>query len=101
LRKNTSFRKKFHYNLSGVTIKAKGSRLNVFEITQVRGRSVADRAGILPGDIIVTINGIPAGALELGMINGYFNSKPGKRVNLIIDRQGQKMKKDFKLKDQI
>src|SRR5687768_11264945 len=47
IKKNSSFKKKFHYNLSGLTIKAKGSRLNVFEVTEVRDRSVADDAGVL------------------------------------------------------
>ena len=100
-KKNSAFKKKFHYNLSGLTIKAKGSRLNVFEVTEVRGRSVADRAGIIPGDIILTINGIPASSLELSLVNGYFNIKPGKKINLIIERGGQRLKKEFRLEDQI
>jgi hypothetical protein len=101
LRKNPSFKKKFHYNLSGVTIKAKGSRLDVFEITQVRARSVADKAGLEDGDIILSINGMPASTMELNVINGYFNLKPGKRIRVVVDRQGQRLKKDFKLEDQI
>jgi hypothetical protein len=100
-KKNPQFKKKFHYNLSGVTVKAKGSRLNVFEITQVRGKSAADRAGVQAGDIILVINGIPASSLELNIINGFFNLKPGKKVNMIIDRNGEKIRKDFRLIDQI
>jgi hypothetical protein len=101
LRKNASFKKKFHYNLSGLTLKARGSNLNVFEITQVRGKSSAARAGIMPGDVIVTINGIPANTLELNVITGYFNLKPGKKINLVLDRQGQRIRKNFRLVDQI
>jgi hypothetical protein len=100
-KKNQSFKKKFHYNLSGITVKAKGSRLNVFEITQVRGRSVADQAGIQAGDVILMINGIPTDMLELNHVNGYFNLKPGKRIRLILERNGERIKREFRLQDQI
>ena len=39
LKKNSGFKKKFYYNLSGLTVKAKGSQLRVFEITEVRKES--------------------------------------------------------------
>jgi hypothetical protein len=101
LKKNPSFRKKFHYNLSGLTIKAKGSRLNVFEITEVRGQSAADVAGVKAGDIILSVNGIPSSTLDLNVVNGFFNYKPGKRVLLSLDRNGEKIRKEFRLEDQI
>lgn len=100
-KKNQSFKKKFHYNLSGITIKAKGSRLNVFEVTEVRSRSAADKAGIKPGDIIRIVNGIPTEMVELNQLNGYFNLKPGKRIRLVIERGGQRIKKEVRLQDQI
>ena len=101
IKKNSSFKKKFHYNLSGLTIKAKGSRLNVFEVTEVRQKSVADRAGVLAGDLIVSINGINTSTLELNTINGFFNNKPGKKINLVVDRKGQPLRLSFELADQI
>lgn len=101
LKKNSSFKKKFHYNLSGLTIKAKGSRLNVFEITEVRRKSVADHAGILAGDLIVSVNGVSAKTLDLNTINGFFNHKPGKKIHLIVDRKGQPVRMSFQLADQI
>jgi membrane-associated protease RseP (regulator of RpoE activity) len=101
LKKNSQFKKPFHYNLSGITVKAKGSRLNVFEVTEVRKKSAGYRAGILEGDIIVTINGIATKVLELNHINGIFNNKPGKKINLVLDRNGQKVKTSMQLKDQI
>lgn len=100
-KKNTSFNKKFHYNLSGLTVKAKGSRLNVFEIIEVRKQSVAEVGGILTGDLIVNINGLNTNGLDLNTINGFFNNKPGKRVQLIVDRQGELHKLEFVLADQI
>jgi hypothetical protein len=101
LKKNGQFKKKFHYNLSGVMVKAKGSRLNVFEVIDVRRRSVAAVAGVQIGDLIKTINGINTQGLDLNTINGFFNSKPGKKVHLVVSRDGQPVKIDFTLADQI
>ena len=101
IKKNASFKKKFHYNLSGLTVKAKGSRLNVFEVTEVREKSVSYQAGVVAGDLIVSINGVQTSGLDLNTINGFFNNKPGKRINMVVDRKGQQLKLNFKLADQI
>lgn len=101
LKKNSMFKKKFHYNLSGIVVKAKGARLNVFEVTDVREKSVADSAGVRTGDIIVSINGIASSNLDLNLINGFFNYKPGKRIHLVIDRKGERIRAEFRLQDQI
>lgn len=101
LKKNGQFKKGFHYNLSGITVKAKGAKLNVYEITEVRRQSAADRAGVKEGDIIVSINGLTSGQMNLNYINGLFNYKPNKKINLIVDRQGKRIKTEFRLTDQI
>lgn len=101
LRKNADFKKKFHYNLSGLTVKAKGSRLNVFEVIEVREQSVADLAGVLEGDLIVGLNGLNTRGLTLNYVNGVFNAKPGKKIHLLVDRNGQILRIDFALTDQI
>ena len=101
LKKNAAFKKKFHYNLSGLTIKAKGSRLNVFEITEVTRKSVSAVAGAEAGDLILNINGVPTTRLDLNTINGFFNHRPGKKINMVVDRKGQQLKLNFELADQI
>jgi C-terminal processing protease CtpA/Prc len=101
IRKNSAFNKRFYYNLSGITIKAKGSSLNTFEITEVREDSAAKLADIKPGDIILSVNGIPVEDLNLNQVVGYFNSKPGKKINLELNRNGQQLRKIFFLEDQI
>lgn len=101
LRKNSSFKKKFHYNLSGLLVKAKGSRLNVFEVMEVRKQSVSYKAGVMEGDIIISINGISASVLDLNLINGFFNYKPGRRIHLVVQRNGVRHRFDFRLEDQI
>lgn len=101
LKKNNAFKKGFHYNLSGLNVKAKGSKLNVFEITEVREQSAAHKAGITEGDLIVSINGVPSSQINLSILNAFFNLRPGKRIHLTIDRKGQRIKRDFRLEDQI
>jgi hypothetical protein len=101
LKKNRDFKKEFHYNLSGLTVKAKGSKLNVFEVTEVRKQSVGDKAGITEGDIIKSINGINTSQINLNVINAFFNMRTGKKLTLILDRKGERLKTDFRLEDQI
>ena len=101
LKKNSSFKKNFYYNLSGITLKAKGSQLTTFEVMEVRDKSPSKVSGILPGDIIITLNGIPAQSLDLNMMNGLLNSKPGKHVRLELNRNGERLKMDIELRDPI
>jgi len=101
LRKNHSFKKKFYYNLSGLTVKATGEKLNKFEISDVREKSPSHNAGLLAGDQIEKINGLPSVDLDLHQINSFFNSAPGKRVSLEVVRKGEKIKKEFRLEDPI
>ncbi len=101
LKKNSSFKKKFYYNLSGITLKAKGSQLNIFEVTEVRERSPSQLSGVLPGDIIVAINGIDAKQLDLNTMTGFLSSKPGRKIRLEILRNGETLRKELELRDQI
>lgn len=101
IKKNSNYKSSFYYNLSGITVKAKGSALNIFEVTEVRDQSASYRGGILPGDEILSVNGIAAKNLDLNSVNGFFNSKPGRRIKLEISRKGEKIKKEILLQDQI
>jgi len=87
--------------ISGITIKAKGSALNIFEVTEVRDQSASQIGGILPGDEILSVNGIAVKNLDLNSVNGFFNSKPGRKVRLEISRKGEKLRKEIHLHDQI
>lgn len=101
IRKNAAFRKNFYYNMSGLTLKAIGAGLKRFEITDVRVNSPAQRAGLVEGDHVLTINGMPTAEMDLNALNAYFNLRPGKRIVLEVDRAGKRLKKDFYLENQI
>lgn len=101
IKKNSNFKNNFYYNLSGITVKAIGSALNIFEVTEVRDKSASQRGGILPGDQILSVNGVAASNLDLNSVNGFFNSKPGRKIRVEISRKGEKLRREFLLQDQI
>lgn len=86
LKKNGDFKRGFYYNLSGLTIRAKGTELNTFEVTDVRKFSTADNAGVLVGDQILSVNGVRASEVNLNQLNGLLNQRPGKKINLNVKR---------------
>ncbi|MDL5048617.1 aspartyl protease family protein [Oscillatoria amoena NRMC-F 0135] len=101
LKPNSEFNKAFYFNLSGINVRAKGSSLNAFEVAEVRPSSVGERAGVLPGDNIVAINNIRVIELKLGQINALFNSKPGRKLKLEVERKGIRRIIEFALESQI
>lgn len=101
LKKNSDFKKPFYLNLSGIELRAKGSRLNVFEVVDVRSLSAAEKAGIKAGDIVVGINGYATQDLQLNQINALLNSSPGKRVRIEVERKKVKQKVEFRLESQL
>jgi hypothetical protein len=101
LKKNTSFKKKFYYNLSGLTLRATGARLKDYEVSDVRENTTAHKAGVERGDKIISVNGIDVSDYELNHVNNFLNSRPGKKIKLGLLRNGEKMKKIFVLASQI
>ncbi len=101
IKKNLAFKKEFNFNMSGLTLKAKGARLRKYEITDVRKDSAADKADIKNGDELLSVDGLPASDQDLNTINGYFNAKPGKKIRIELLRNGEKLKKMIILVSQI
>jgi predicted aspartyl protease len=101
LKKNGQFKKPTYFNLSGMELKAKGANLNIFEVSDVRSLSPSEKVGILEGDIVVSVNGLPAKDLHLNEVNALLNSKPGKKITLVIDRKTVRYTLSFRLENQI
>ncbi len=100
-KKNSAYSRKFHFNMSGITLKAKGARLRRFEVTDIRENSSAQKVGIQPGDELISINGISASDLDLNSINAFFNSKPGRKVRVDLLRGTQRIHTTFALESPI
>lgn len=99
LKKNANLKKEFYFSLSGLTIRARGARLRNYEISDVRENSLAAKADIRKGDRILSVNGLNVDELDLSVINGLLNSKPGKKITLQIQRDGEKSRKEFRLEN--
>jgi hypothetical protein len=101
LKPNHSFRKNSYYNMSGITVKATGSSLREFIVVEVRGQSAAFKMGVKVGDRIFSINNTLTSEMDLSEINGYFNSRPGKKLIMKIIRDTEVIDKEITLINEI
>ena len=98
-RREKGFDDVFDYDRSGLTVLAVGKDLRDFLINSVLDNSPGAEAGIQKGDKIRKIKGIPAFFLTLTDITRILQKKPGKKIKIVLDRRGKKIKKTIVLRD--
>lgn len=91
----------FLYDRSGLNIIASGLNLNYFTVLNILPGSPADEAGIHAGDRILRIGFWPAGMHTLSELQTLLQQKPGKKIKIVIKRDGKVMKKELILRDLI
>jgi len=101
LKPNHTFRKSSYYNMCGITVKATGPSLREFIVVEVRGQSSAFKEGVKVGDKIFSINNTLTSEMDLSEINGYFNSRPGKKIQMKIIRNTEVIDKEIILVNEI
>jgi hypothetical protein len=101
VKKGRKFKKDFTYNLSGITIRAIGSRLDQYEIVEVQPNSAGYDAGFREGDRLVAINNMATVEMPLGRVISLLNSKPKKKLTLIVTRQGEQIKRSMILESRL
>jgi hypothetical protein len=93
--------KPFAMDRSGLIIFAFSNDFNQFLVKDIIEGSPAEEADIRPNDIITRIHGFPAHFYSLDEINSMLQKKAGKRVKLVVKREGVRLKKSLILRDLI
>jgi hypothetical protein len=95
---NKKFKEAFEFDKSGLVVIATDLQLNKFTVHDVLPNSPAAAAGLQKGDVIKKINWMPAAMLSLSDIHQTFKKKEGKKINIVVQRDEQKLKFKFRLK---
>ncbi|MBL7790999.1 MAG: aspartyl protease family protein [Saprospiraceae bacterium] len=101
LQPNKLSKRRFTYDRSGLTIVSSGINLNTFTVLDVVAGSPADHAGIKAGDEIRKINGFPTKVYSLEEITNKMQGRIGKKMTLILRRNGERVKTNFHLRELI
>lgn len=101
LKPSRTFREEYIYDRSGLSIIATGNRFNTFVVQNVLPGSPAAEAGVLRGDEIVHLRGTPIAFFSLEDIQRILQKKPGKKIRMVVKRDGQRYTKTLVLRDLI
>lgn len=101
LKPTKHFQAEFVYDRSGLNIISSGPALGYFSVLNVLPGSPADEAGIFAGDRILRIGWMPASFSSLADFQTALQKKPGKKVKIVIKRDGKVMRKWVVLRDLI
>ena len=128
LKKNSHYKDPFTYNMSGMEIVFNGDILvaqsqsetyNVgqernkielnssykfvlkpsYQISHIRPGSPSDLCGLKEGDNVVKINNKPSHQMSIDYISSMFREKRGKKITIVVDRDGKTLGFQFKLHD--
>ena len=91
--------KPFLMDRSGMVIFAYGVEFDQYVIKDILPNSPALEVGLQAEDIIVKIQGFPSHLYTLDGINHILQKKVGKKIRLVIRRKGEKLRKEFRLRD--
>jgi len=84
----------FETDLSGLALKRQGTE---YIVHQVYEKTAAAKAGIKAGDVLLSINAMPANGLTLPDIKSLLRSAPGTEVALSLLRGGKPVEVKIKL----
>jgi C-terminal processing protease CtpA/Prc len=93
------YEKAFEFDRSGLNIIASGLHLNTFTVQAVMQNSPALEADFRKGDEILRVGATPTALLSLSDILKTFQKSPGKKIKVVIRRDGKKIKKVLVLRD--
>lgn len=68
-----------------------------FKIVELVPGSAAATAGLMVGDVLISVNNKSVDQMKLQEVNTFFRGRAGQKIRLGIDRNGVLMRFDFKL----
>lgn len=95
------WKEKFQFDRSGLSLVAGGPNLRTYTVASLVPDSPAARAGVKLGDRIVAVNNTSVGFLTLSGIIKRLEGKPGKKIKIRYERDGEYTIVEFKLEDLI
>ena len=95
--RNAHFYDPFSYNMTGIELTAPYPGLKYYTVFQVREDSPAEQAGIQVSDEIVSVDNTLAVELTMNEIYKMFQSKEGKKIRIIVNRNGERIPIEFRL----
>lgn len=95
------WKEKFQFDRSGISLIAGGPNLRTYTVASLVEESPAGRAGMKVGDRIVAVNNTSVGFLTLSGIIRRLEGKPGKKIKIRYERDGNYTIVEFKLEDLI
>ena len=103
VKKNRGAKKKFKYDMSGMSVVAKGELFlqPYYEIERIRPETPAARAGVKEKDLLLSLNGYKGESLDLSKIHEILTTKAGKKIRMVVKRGDEKIVFDFRLEASI
>ncbi len=98
LKPNKKYNERFRVDRSGLILIGTGPNFKRILVQKVITGSPADEVGIMPGDLIHRFNHVPSYIFNLNSINYKLGGKIGKKIDLTLIRNGDKVKKKFRLR---
>ncbi|MFN4253519.1 MAG: PDZ domain-containing protein [Saprospiraceae bacterium] len=99
LKPGKNYQREYDYDRSGLNLLASGRNLSRYTVQHVMPNSPASEAGLQAGDDLAQVNGIPCVLMSLPDVLKKLEGKPGKKVRLVVKRDGKRLKKTVLLRD--
>ena len=87
--------------MSGLTLNTEGDNSDTLIVTRVRPGTPGDRADVRPDDLILSINGTYFQNTSLTQVHDLLRRRSGKKIRLVILRDGKRIIRKFRLERMI
>lgn len=98
LKPNKHYDERFRVDRSGLILIATGPNFNNVLVQKVIEGSPAEEAGIKAGDVIHRFKFWPVYFYDLNSITYKLSGKEGKKIRMVLKRNGEKIKTSFRLR---